>query len=1150
MKRAAIAVGVLVVLGAAAAFVWLVATEAGLHWAIARATAATGGKLVIEEARGTLASSVTLGRVSYADAGLKVDARRVQVEGDTLALLRGQIGVEPLSIAQLQVAASGAAPAPASAPGLALPWRLRAAQVSIARFELRLDDARHVLTELQFSHAALGPRLVSAAGSFTRPDPRYPVTVSLDVTGTPQELGATLATSIDGVPTQAKLTVAPAASNPLRQLEVRAGPVDLARFDAALPRTRLSAQLTARPAGAGYEGTLALANAAPGTLDAGRLPVIAARARFATTELSSARLEDLRIELPQGGVLEGKAALEARSVRATLEVRALDLRALRAGLQRTSLQGTLEVILADAEQSVRGTLSQQDMRLEAYVVRDGDALDVRTLRAAAAGGEAIGRARIELGDAPSAEAQLQFEDFNPAAFGEYPRGTLRGRLALDARLGASPRVDAKWTLERSTLLGRPVASSGSARFERARISRARAEATFGASEVSIRGDFGRGGDRLAWTLAIPQLEEIDPGLSGALQAEGVLAGAWDAHELSLTARSPTARVEATLAGGLRPDGSWRGEIRALSNAGEYPLRMTGTTTLVVARERAEIGPLDAELGAGRLRVQEARWAEGRVTTRGEFSALPARWLVLAAGAAAQVRTTLLLDGAWALDAARTLEGTVQLRRSGGNLAVVFDGEPFDLELEDAVLDARFAAGGAALRLEAASRYGKLALSGEVGPAPGAAGPLALGPRSPLALRGRLDAAALSVLAQPVITQARVDGRLWAELQASGTLEAPRLAGNLRGEGLRLEMPPYGVYLRNGTFVAELGEEALKLTRFTIQAGTGEFTAQGTLPLRLADGGAKLAWSARNLSVLERPDMRLAVSGAGSAAFDGKRLALKGEVRADRGYLNIDQQRLPRPGEDVVIAGRPRPSAGEAATLPLDLDVQLDLGEELRLEGQNFDGKLTGRVRCVTADDGTLRAIGRLRMTNAIVFAVGQRLEVDPGELIFNGAIDNPALNITAWRRNQAVEAGVQITGNVQTPRVQLVSSPPVSEAETLSWLVLGRAPGDASRADLGLLQAAAGSLLASGESLPLDRRVARAVGLDEVTLRGSGEAAGNVVAFGKRLSDRLYVSYEQGLGATVANLVKLDYALGKRWSLRAESGTTSGAGVFYRFSWD
>ena len=65
-----------------------------------------------------------------------------------------------------------------------------------------------------------------------------------------------------------------------------------------------------------------------------------------------------------------------------------------------------------------------------------------------------------------------------------------------------------------------------------------------------------------------------------------------------------------------------------------------------------------------------------------------------------------------------------------------------------------------------------------------------------------------------------------------------------------------------------------------------------------------------------------------------------------------------------------------------------------------------------------------------------------------------------------------------------------------------------------------------------------------------------VVAFGKRLSDRVYVSYERGIGALASNLVKLDYELSQRWSVRAETGSTStgsptsGWGLFYRFSWD
>lgn len=1150
MKRAAYVLLGLPLLFAMAALAWLVASEPGLRWAMARAEAAAGGKLAIEEARGTFTTTISLGRVSYADGGVEVEAREVQAEADALALLRGRIGVEPLRIEVLRVTLKRGTKAPATGSGMDPPWHLRVARASISRFELRLDDERHLLTDLRFTHAAVGPNLAAAAGSFARPDARFPAEVRFDVTGTPGRLSAKLSATIAGVPATADLVVVPAASPALRSLEARAGPLDPSRFEAALPKALLSARLEAKPAGAGYAGTLAVANAAPATLEEGGLPVVAARARVATQDLASARLDSLRIELAGGGLLEGVAELDAQGVHAKLEVRELDLQALRADLRRTALQGTLDIVLGKGAQSVRGALSQDGMRLEAQVERAGDVVVVQRFHATAASGEASGEGRITLGEPLLADARLRFARVDPAAFGAYPQGSLSGTLTLDSRLGARPRVDAQWRLEDSALLGRALHSRGRAQFTRERLSRAEAEAKFGASELTLKGSFGHGGDRLAWTLAIPDLGEIDPGLAGALRAEGTLVGALDAHELALSARSPTAHVEARLAGGIRSGGDWQGEILSLTNAGEYPLRMTGTTALRASRERVELGQFEAELEAGRLLVREASWAAGRLSTRGEFSALPARWLVLAAGAAAQVRTTLLLDGDWSLAATPRLQGTVQLRRRSGDLTLLLAEEDFALELDQAALDARFAESGVRLQLDAASRYGKLALSGDVGTAPGADGGLGLGAQSPLDLSARLDAAALSVLAQPYVTQARVDGRLWAELRASGTVAAPRLAGKLRGEGLRLDMPQYGVHLRDGGFAAELGADRLRLSQFSIQAGTGTFSAEGEVPLRLAEGGARLAWSAREFGVLERPDLRLAVSGQGSAGFDGKRLSLQGEVRADRGYLNIDQERLPRPGDDVVVLGRPRKPAAEQAALPLDLDVQLDLGQDLKLEGQNFEGKLTGRVRCQTAEDGTLRAIGRVRMVNALVFAYGQRLQVDPGELIFNGAIDNPSLNVTAWRRNQAVEAGVQVTGNVQTPRVQLVSNPPVPEAERLSWLVLGHAPGEASQADLGLLQAAAGTLLAGGDALPLDRRVARAFGLDELTLRGRGEAEGNVVAFGKRFSDRLYISYEQGLGDAVGNLVKLDYALGRRWSLRAESGTTSGAGLFYRFSWD
>jgi len=358
-----------------------------------------------------------------------------------------------------------------------------------------------------------------------------------------------------------------------------------------------------------------------------------------------------------------------------------------------------------------------------------------------------------------------------------------------------------------------------------------------------------------------------------------------------------------------------------------------------------------------------------------------------------------------------------------------------------------------------------------------------------------------------------------------------------------------VQLKDGTLKARLEGDTLKLESLAARGSEGRFSASGVLPLRV-DGAARIAWRADKLALLDRPDQRLVASGEGEASYDGKRVLLTGDLRADRGHFVFARERLPTLGDDVLILGRPAPSKQARLKLPVTLDLRLDLGDNLLVQAYGYDGKIAGLADLATSKDGELRAFGRLHAVNGTFLAYGQRLQVDPGVLIFDGPIDNPTLQITAWRRNQAVEAGVQLTGTARAPSVNLVSQPPVPEGERLSWLVLGRPPSGATQADLGMLQAAAGALLAGGDSVPLDQRIARRFGLDELTLRGSGELTGQVVAVGKRLSQRLYVSYEQGIGAVATNLVKLDYALGRRWTLRAETGSTSGGGLFYRYSWD
>jgi translocation and assembly module TamB len=140
-----------------------------------------------------------------------------------------------------------------------------------------------------------------------------------------------------------------------------------------------------------------------------------------------------------------------------------------------------------------------------------------------------------------------------------------------------------------------------------------------------------------------------------------------------------------------------------------------------------------------------------------------------------------------------------------------------------------------------------------------------------------------------------------------------------------------------------------------------------------------------------------------------------------------------------------------------------------------------------------------------------------------------------------VEAGAAVTGSLLNPKARLVSRPPVPDSDKLSWLVLGHGIEGASAAEFDLLTTAAGTLLSAGESVSLQASLAAATGLDEVRLGGTGELEGSVLTLGKRVSSRAYLSYEQGLTG-VSNLVKLNYSLGKRWSVQTEAGGT-GAGA-------
>jgi len=1149
-------------IAALAAFGWLVGTEAGLQWAAAQA----GDKLAFENLRGRLSGDISADKVTFTDESLRVEVQNIKLHPHLAALLGGRLTIEPLTADKVEIVLLPSDTPPATAAPK-LPLRLHLGEAQVAQVVVRRGDARYEVREVMIKQAVIAEHL-SVTASLFYPDIRFPTRGTLELSGTLERIDAKASAGVAGVPVEAHALVTPFAPQKVEALEGRAGPADLARFDASLPHTALTASLKAAPApGGALAGSLAATNTAPGPIDTRRVPVTRLETRF-ITDFSSARLSQARVTLPNGGTVEGEAELHPGAIYARLVGTGVDLRTLQSTLRQTALTGPLQLRLEGEQLWARGSLTQEGIGLTAEIVKNGERVEIRELAALAEGGELRGTGRIRLDAAMRFDAKVSFENFDPAKIGDYPAGSLSGSAVAAGRL--NPReIDLRWTLRDSTLYEHTFRSEGNAHLSGQRVTQADADVRLGANRLTARGAYGRPGDALTLTLDAPKLQEFAP-IGGSVRARGTLSGTLDnpraafaaeaevlelpgkvqlqhvmaklngtlgAHEIEISAKAPELALDAEtrLRGAWTGARGWVGEILALRNAGDYPLVLNSPAPLRLAPSRVEVGRFDAKLGEGRLLIREAAWSPQRLSSSGEVSGLPAQWIIVAAGLDGRVSATMLVDADWQVGKAEQLEGVMRVRRSSGDIGLAGADGIMELGIESASVEARFAGGRTTASADIASRVARVTLQGQVAPQ--------------LDVRGKAEFAELRTLARPLFEDGRVDGRLSAELRATGTLKQPEIHGRLSGEGLAFELPAYGVTLKDGTLSALLEGDHLRLEMFSIRGGDGRFTASGTLPFGTA-GTARIEWKAEKLGVLERPDMRLVTSGAGELSYDGTRVALKGDLHVDRGHFEFERDRLPTLSDDVVVLGRDRPAPKGKMKLPIALDLRLELGDDLVLQAYGLDGKVTGLVDLSTTKDGELRAFGRISAVHATFLAYGQTLQVDPGVVIFDGPVDNPSLQITAWRRNQAVEAGVQVSGTVRNPTVQLVSQPPVPEGERLSWLVLGRAPSGATQADLGLLQAAAGALLSGGESVPLDRRIARKFGLDEIALRGTGELTDRVVAVGKRLSDRVYVSYEQGIGAVASNLIKLDYALGRRWTLRAETGTSSGGGLFYRYSWD
>lgn len=348
----------------------------------------------------------------------------------------------------------------------------------------------------------------------------------------------------------------------------------------------------------------------------------------------------------------------------------------------------------------------------------------------------------------------------------------------------------------------------------------------------------------------------------------------------------------------------------------------------------------------------------------------------------------------------------------------------------------------------------------------------------------------------------LDGALNTDMKLAGSMDKPRVVGDSELDALVLEVPSVAMKLIDGKIIARSdGKGGLTLSG-TATSGDGviELTGSYDPAARKLDARVK----GENFRVANAKRQRAEISPDINIKMDGDDINVSGLLHIPSAFIDAGgSSGLVKESPDVVLVND-AVTEEDAAGSRLTIDVRVTLGDDIRVKAGQFSGALAGELAVEQAPDGVPTGVGAIEVVSGDFVVYGQTLTMERGRIIFGGGpVTNPALEFDVARDVAAyeVKAGALIRGTAQAPLLQLQSEPAQTDANTLSYILLGR---------------------------PVDN-------------------AGISYTLGKYITPDIYVSYERDLFTKVQTF-SVRYRIHDRLTLLASSSDdVSGSDLVYTF---
>ncbi|MFH1283347.1 MAG: translocation/assembly module TamB domain-containing protein [bacterium] len=398
----------------------------------------------------------------------------------------------------------------------------------------------------------------------------------------------------------------------------------------------------------------------------------------------------------------------------------------------------------------------------------------------------------------------------------------------------------------------------------------------------------------------------------------------------------------------------------------------------------------------------------------------------------------------------------------------------------------------------------------------------------------------------------VSGILVVNADITGTVSQPVITGLAQIEKGMANLRQIGIKLSNAGIKCNAGQDQHIDFLVVSESGTGNLKAEGSavytkLPLEYLDTSI----NGNLFELINLPELQLIVSPKLNAKYFDNKFDISGNVAIPKAKLTIPEIKagaVPT-SDDVVFEDEKEEQSKRKRAFYSDMriDVKVTFGDNVVFEGYGLKAKIYGNLRLIQEAGKSTLAQGELRVAEGSYTAYGQKLKIIQGKVIFEGPVTNPEIDVKAIRQTGSVVAGIRVTGMLRSPQITLFSEPAMSQADMLSYLLLGRPLKQASTKEgRHLTNAIAVLQLAGGQQLT--KYIGRYFGLEEIQFESSPSTGETSLILGRPITSKLYMNYVMTPFSTGA-AIRFRYYVNPKLTLQAESGQLSGMDALFNFDY-